>query len=121
MKKLVKGHGGMVAYLGTHDMQKVEKQIQEGNNKAKLVYEAMAYQISKEICALSAILTGNVDAIALTGGLANSKSFVDLITRRIEFLAPVFVFPGEQEMRALAMGAFRVLSGEEDAKIYELI
>jgi len=121
MKKLVKGHGGMVAYLGTHDMQKVEKQIQEGNNKAKLVYEAMAYQISKEIGALSAILAGNVDAIALTGGMANSKSFVDLINRRIDFLAPVFVFPGEQEMRALAMGAFRVLSGEEDAKIYGLI
>jgi butyrate kinase len=118
MKKLVKGHGGMVAYLGTHDMRVVEKRIDEGDEKAKLVFEAMAYQIAKEIGAMSTVLSGKVDAIVLTGGMANSNKLVELIRSRVEFIAPVSVFPGEQEMKALALGALRVLKGEEKAKTY---
>jgi len=120
MKKLVKGHGGMVAYLGTNDMRIVERQIQEKNEKAQLIYKAMAYQICKEIGSLSTVVDGNLDAIALTGGMAKSKMFIKMITEKIKFLAPVFVYPGEQEMRALAMGALRVLRGEEEAKIYNV-
>ncbi len=120
MKKLVKGHGGMVAYLGTNDMRIVEKQIQEKNEKAQLVYEAMAYQVCKEIGALSTVVNGDLDAIALSGGMAKSKMFIKMITEKVKFLAPVFVYPGEQEMRALAMGALRVLRGEEEAKIYNV-
>jgi butyrate kinase len=118
MKKLVKGHGGMVAYLGTNDMREVEKKIDNGDNKAKLVFEAMAYQIAKEIGAMSTVINGKVDAIVLTGGMAYSKKLVDLIKSRVEFIAPLFVFPGEQEMKALALGALRVLRGEEEAKTY---
>lgn len=120
MKKLVKGHGGMVAYLGTNDMRIVERQIQEKNEKAHLIYMAMAYQVCKEIGSLSTVVAGNLDAIALTGGMAKSKMFIKMITEKIKFLAPVFVYPGEQEMRALAMGALRVLRGEEEAKIYNV-
>jgi butyrate kinase len=118
MKKLVKGHGGMVAYLGTNDMRAVEKRIDNGDNKAKLVFEAMAYQIAKEIGAMSTVLKGEVDAIVLTGGMAFSEKLVDLIKSRVEFIATLYVFPGEQEMKALALGALRVLCGEEKAKTY---
>jgi butyrate kinase len=120
MKKLVKGHGGMVAYLGTNDMRLVEEKIKEGDERAELIYQAMVYQISKEIGAASTVVKGKVDAIALTGGMARSDQFTGLIKERIEFIAPVYVFPGEQEMRALAMGALRVLRGEEQAKSYLL-
>ena len=119
MKKLVKGHGGMVAYLGTHDMRIVEEEIQDGNEKAKLVYDAMAYQICKEIGASATVVSGRVDAIALTGGMAKSKLFIETIKEKIKFLGPVYIFPGEQEMRALAMGALRVIKGEEVAKTYQ--
>jgi len=118
MKKLVKGHGGMVAYLGTHDMRVVEKRIEDGDQKAKIVFEAMAYQIAKEIGAMSTVINGKVDAIVLTGGMAKSKKLVGLITSRVEFIAPVHIFPGEQEMKALALGALRVLNGEEKAQTY---
>jgi butyrate kinase len=118
MKKLVKGHGGMVAYLGTHDMREVEKRIDNGDQKAKIVFEAMAYQIAKEIGAMSTVISGEIDAIILTGGMAFSDKLVDLIKTRVEFIAPIYVLPGEHEMKALALGALRVLEGEEKAKTY---
>jgi butyrate kinase len=118
MKKLIKGHGGMVAYLGTQELRTVEDEIENGNEKARLIYEAMAYQISKEIGALSTVVHGNVHAIALTGGMAKSENFIKLIEGKVKFIAPIYIFPGEQEMRALAMGAMRVLRGDEEAKIY---
>ena len=119
MKQLIKGHGGMVAYLGTHDLRVVEDRIEKKNDtEAKLIYEAMAYQVAKEIGAMSTVLFGEVDAIALTGGVAKSERFVGLIKKRVSHLAPVFVFPGEEEMKALALGALRVLRGEEKAKVY---
>jgi butyrate kinase len=118
MKKLVKGHGGMVAYLGTHDIRQVESEIDKGEENARLIYEAMAYQISKEIGALATVVNGRVDGIILTGGMAHSDRMTSLIKCRISFIGPVFVVPGEQEMRALAMGALRVLAGVEKAKSY---
>ncbi|KJE29085.1 butyrate kinase [Geobacillus kaustophilus] len=117
MRMLV-GQGGLVGYLGTNDAVKVEKMIEAGDEKAKLVYEAMAYQVAKEIGAASAVLSGKVDAIILTGGLAYGKSFVEQITRRVQWIADVIVHPGENELQALAEGALRVLRGEEEEKVY---
>jgi butyrate kinase len=118
MKKLIKGHGGMVAYLGSHDLRVIEERLRDGDEQATLIYEAMAYQVSKEIGAAATVLEGKVDAIALTGGIAKSNQFVDLIKKRVAFIANVFVFPGEQEMLALALGGLRVLYGDEEAKVY---
>ncbi|WP_416144545.1 butyrate kinase [Planococcus koreensis] len=117
MKMLV-GQGGLVGYLGTNDAVKVEKRIQKGDKEAKLIYDAMAYQVAREIGSASAVLEGKVDAIILTGGLAYGKSFVESITNRISWIADVVVMPGENELQALAEGAARVLNGEEQAKIY---
>jgi len=117
MKKLV-GQGGLVGYLGTNDAVRVEQRIEDGDEKAKLVYEAMAYQVAKEIGSAAAVLHGQVDAIILTGGLAYGKGFVKDITSRIDWIADVVVYAGEDELQALAEGALRVLSGEEIAKIY---
>lgn len=117
MKKLV-GNGGLIGYLGTNDAVLVEKMIENGNQKAKLVYEAMAYQVAKEIGAASSVLFGKVDAIILTGGLAFAAKFTKMITDRIKWIADVIVRPGENELEALAEGALRVLRGEEDAKEY---
>ena len=119
VKKLLVGKGGLVGYLGTNDGREVGRMIEAGNEKAKLVYEAMAYQIAKEIAADSAVLSGLVDSIVLTGGLAYDKMLVKLITDRVNFIADVKVVPGENEMSALVEGALRVLSGEEQAKIYK--
>lgn len=117
MRKLV-GQAGFVAYLGTNDAVKVEEMIAEGNEKAKLVYDAMAYQVAKEIGAASSVLSGEVDAIVLTGGLAYGKSFVEEITNRVKWIADVIVQPGENELQALAEGGLRVLRGEEQPKHY---
>ncbi|MCA1030667.1 butyrate kinase [Bacillus timonensis] len=117
MKKLV-GQGGLVGYLGTNDAVKVEEMITAGDNKAKLVYNAMAYQVAKEIGSASAVLSGKVDAIVLTGGLAYGKEFVKEIADRVNWIADVIVHPGENELQALAEGALRVLEGEEIAKEY---
>ncbi|HLO12253.1 MAG TPA: butyrate kinase [Pseudoneobacillus sp.] len=117
MKKLV-GQGGLVAYLGTNDAVKVEQMIEKGDEKAKLVYSAMAYQVAKEIGAASAALMGKVDAIILTGGLAYGKDFVKDISDKINWIADVIVHPGENELQALAEGALRVLRGEEQEKEY---
>ncbi|MGD6834815.1 butyrate kinase [Sutcliffiella halmapala] len=117
MKKLV-GQGGLVGYLGTNDAVQVEKMIENGDKQAELVYEAMAYQVAKEIASASAVLAGKVDAIVLTGGLAYGKGFVKQISDRISWIADVIVQPGENELQALTEGALRVLRGEEDAKIY---
>ena len=118
MKKLVKGHGGMVAYLGTHDMRMVEKKIDDGDTRSELIYKAMAYQVAKEIGALATVVNGDVDAIVLTGGMAMSERFINLIKARTAFIGPIHVIPGEHEMKALALGAYRVLSGEEASKVY---
>lgn len=119
VKKKIAGQGGMVAYLGTNDGREVVKRIEAGDTKAKLVYEAMAYQIAKEIAAGAAVLYGKVDAIVLTGGLAHDNQLVKLISDRVRFIADIKVVPGEDEMSALIEGALRVLRKEETAKEYK--
>ena len=117
MRQLV-GQGGLVGYLGTNDAVVVEKRIAAGDKKAELVYEAMAYQVAKEIGSAAAVLRGRVDAIILTGGLAYGKEFIEQISSRIDWISDIIVYPGEDELQALAEGAIRVLSGEEKAKNY---
>jgi butyrate kinase len=119
LKKKMRGKGGMTAYLGTNDGREVVKQIEAGNDKAKLVFEAMAYQISKEIGAMATVIEGKVDAVVLTGGVAYSKYLTDYVTEHVSFIAPVIIKAGEDEMEALNLGVLRVLNGEETAKIYE--
>lgn len=118
MKKIA-GKGGLVAYLGTNDGREVVKRIEAGDKQAELVYKAMAYQIAKEIGACAAVLEGKIDAICLTGGLAYDKNLVGWIKERIEFLGDIRVYPGEDEMLALAQGGLRVLRKEEEAKEYK--
>ncbi len=113
------GQGGLVAYLGTNDGATITKRIQAADEKARFIHSVMCYQIAKEIGAYATVLKGHVDAIVLTGGLAYSQITVDLIKERVAFIAPVMVYPGEDEMEALAAGALRVLNGEEKAKIYQ--
>jgi butyrate kinase len=118
MMNLLTKKGGLLAHLGTDNVEEVEKKIEGGDDKAKLIHDAMVYQIAKEIGAMATTLDGKVDAIVLTGGMANSKRLTDAITRKVKFIAPVMVFPGEDELEALTRGALRVLSGEEEAKEY---
>jgi len=110
------GDGGLFAYLGTRDLQEVERRIDAGDAKAALVLEAMIYQIAKEAGAMAAVLQGKVDALLLTGGMAYSQRMVAELTRYLEWIAPIQVYPGEDELQALAEGVFRVLNGEEKAK-----
>lgn len=118
IKKKITGKGGFVAYLGTNNAIEVEKAALAGDEKAKLVHDAMGYQVAKEIGKCAAVLSGKVDAIILTGGMAYGKPMVEIIKERVAFIAPVVVYPGEDELLALAQGAIRVLSGEEKAKVY---
>lgn len=117
MSQLV-GQGGLVGYLGTNDAVTVEKRIENGDKEAELIYDAMAYQVAKEIGSAAAVLEGKVDAIILTGGLAYGKQYVEMIASRVRWIADVVVYPGEDELQALAEGALRVLMGEENAKTY---
>lgn len=119
VKKKINGEGGLVAYLGTNDGREVNRRIEEGDKKAELILEAMAYQLAKEIGAMAAVLGGKLDAIILTGGMAHNKRLTDWITERVSFIAPIELVPGEDEMLALAEGASRVINREEAAKIYE--
>lgn len=117
-RRIVMGKGGLSAYLGTNSAHEVEDRILHGDDRAREVFEAMAYQIAKEIGAMSTVLKGNIDAIAITGGLAGSDILVEWIRERVAFIAPVYVFPGEDEMKALALGALRVLRREEKLMEY---
>lgn len=113
------GQGGLVAYLGTNDGQTIQNRIKAGDQEAKFIYDVMCYQISKEIGSGATVLKGSVDAIILTGGLAYDPYLVNYIKERTSFIAPIIVYPGEDEMEALALGGLRVLRGEEVAKVYE--
>jgi butyrate kinase len=116
MMRKIRGGGGLMSHLGTNDAQEVERRIERGDEEARGVYLAMAYRVAREIGAAAASLCGRVDLIALTGSLAYSDLFVSELRRYVSFIAPVEVDPGENEMRALAEGALRVLRGEEAAK-----
>ena len=118
MIKKIRGMGGMKAYFGTSDCREIEKMIEEGNQKAKLVYKAQAYQIAKGIGQLAPILNGKIDYIILTGGMAYSAKMTSMISERVNFIAPIEVVPGEEEMEALALGTLRILTGKEKANEY---
>ena len=113
LMKFVRGAGGLKAHLGTSDAREVEQRIAAGDEKAKLVYDAMLYGAAKSLGALAAAADGQVDRIILTGGIAHSKYVADYLTKKLSFIAPVEVMAGEFEMEALAAGACRVLAGEE--------
>ncbi|ASK64419.1 butyrate kinase [Virgibacillus phasianinus] len=117
MKKLV-GQGGLAAYLDTSDAVEVEKRITKGDRAAAEAYEAMAYQIAKEIGSMSVVLEGKVDAIIMTGGLAYGRDFIKMISKRVDWIADTIIYPGENELQALTEGTLRVLRGEEEAKVY---
>ena len=116
--KMIKGEGGLVAYTGTNDAREVEDRAAEGDAYAKLVYDGMAYQVSKEVGAMAAVLNFVVDGILITGGIAHGKYFVNQISTQCHRLAPVHVYPGEDEMKALAMNGLRIITGETEAKTY---
>lgn len=119
IKKKINGKGGFVGYLNTNDAKAVGERAEAGDAEAKLVQDAMAYQVAKEIGRCAAVLKGKVDAIILTGGIAYSKYIVNYIKERVEFISEVVVYPGEDELLALAQGGLRVLNGQEKAKEYK--
>jgi len=112
IRKMITGKGGLVAYFNSNDARKIEEQAREGDDEAMLIYKAMAYQVAKEIGAMVTVLNSKVDAILLTGGMAYSNFFVHLISERVSNLAPVHVFPGEDEMKALAKNGVKVFQGD---------
>ncbi|MDA3907238.1 MAG: butyrate kinase [Bacteroidales bacterium] len=116
--KMNKGAGGLMAYFGTNSAYEIEQRAQKGDIEAKNVFAAMAYQVSKEIGAMYAVLSGDADGILITGGVAHSKWFVNEISQRVHKMAPVHIYPGEDEMRALAFNGLRVIRGETIAKEY---
>jgi butyrate kinase len=116
--KRVAGQAGLTAHLGSNDMRAIEKRISEGDQHAKVIVDAMIYHVAKNIVAEGAVLCGDINAILLTGGLARSEYIITNLRRRIDFLAPVYCYPCEDEMEALAMNALEVLRGRQEAKVY---
>lgn len=121
INRILKKDVGLYGHLGTSNCIEVEQRITAGDEKAKRVYEAMAYQVSKDICGMCAILCGKVDAVVLTGGIAHSMMFTDWISERVSFIAPVIRVPGAFEIEALAGGVTRVLNGEEEVNDYSKV
>jgi butyrate kinase len=119
IQKKLRGKGGLIAYLGTNDAVEVEKMIESGDQKAELIYHALAYQLAKDIGGLAAAADGEIDYIIITGGIAYSKMMTQWITDKVKFLAPVKIVPGTFEMEALANGILRVINGEEKAHIFK--
>jgi len=118
LEKKLFGEGGIYSYLGTRDLRRVMEMIDSGDQKAKLIYDAMVYQISKYIGYMAPVLMGQIDCIILTGGMANEKRLIEDIKKRVSFLGKIEVFPGEDELQALCEGAYRVLRNIEKVKIY---
>lgn len=118
LHKMIQGEGGMVAYLGTNNAHDIEERAHAGDNKAKMIMEAMAYQVAKYIGEMYTVLRCDVDAVLITGGLAHGKWFVNMIIERIFKIAPIHIYPGEDEMKALAFNGLRVVKGETEAKEY---
>ncbi|WP_321344156.1 butyrate kinase [uncultured Draconibacterium sp.] len=118
IRRMVVGEGGFVAYLGTNDALEVEKRVEQNEEKAKTVQEAMFYQVAKMIGEMAVVLGGKVDGILLTGGMAYNKHLENYIRNKTGFISEVFVYPGEDELEALAVNALRVANGEIEAKEY---
>ncbi|MFC2080265.1 butyrate kinase [Bacteroidota bacterium] len=119
VKKMITGKGGLAAYTGSNDAHQVEIKARRGDKKSKLLQKAMGYQISKQIGAMAAVLSGEVHAIILTGGIAHNPDLTSYIKEHIAYIAPVFIYPGEDEMRALAMNGLLLLKGKIQAKEYK--
>lgn len=117
--KRIAGQAGLTAHLGTNNMREILQRIKSGDEQAQLIVDAMLYHTAKQIASEAAVLCGQIDAILLTGGMAHSDYIVSELRRRIGFLAPVYTFPGEDEMEALALNALSVLQGKRQAKIYK--
>ena len=117
--KRIAGQAGLTAHLGTNNMREILQRIKDGDEHAQLLVDAMLYHTAKQIVSEAAVLCGQIDAILLTGGMAHSDYIVSELRRRIGFLAPVYTFPGEDEMEALALNALAVLQGKRQAKIYK--
>lgn len=118
MKEKVGKTGGLLGHLGTDDARIIEQRIAEGDQYAKLIFDGMAYQLAKAIGSYAAVLEGKVDGIVLTGGVSNSARFVEEVSRRVGWIAPVRVYGGDFEMEALAAGAVRALTGQEETREY---
>ncbi|MFY9377643.1 MAG: butyrate kinase, partial [Peptococcia bacterium] len=119
IKKKITGQGGLVAYLGTNSGIEVNEKIKAGDKNALLIYQAMAYQVAKDVGAMASVLKGKVDVIAITGGIAYDTLFTGWIKERVEHLGKVVFYPGEDELLALVQGVLRVLKGEEEPQNYQ--
>lgn len=119
IQKMIVGKGGLSAHLGTNNAKEVSDRANAGDEKAKLIYDAMAYQVAKTIGEYAVVLDGDVDAILITGGIAYDKEFVNNIANKVKFIANVITYPGEDELLALAQGGLRVLRNEEPAMEYK--
>jgi len=117
--KRIAGKAGLNAHLGTPDVKEIERRIQDGDTHAELILNAMIYHLAKNIVGLGAVFCGKVDAILLTGGLARSEYVISRLRKRIDFLAPTYCFPGEDEMEALALNALAVLRGKREVMEYD--
>ncbi|MCC5467827.1 butyrate kinase [Pelosinus baikalensis] len=120
LKEVLNHKGGMYAYLGTADIREAFSMAAHGNREASLVLEALSYQVAKEIGGMATVLSGQVECIILTGGIAHSEPIVNAIKSRVQFIAPVIVIPGEEELEALAFGTLRVIRGEEEVQMYSV-
>lgn len=118
IKRMMTRRGGLLAYTGTNNMRELLHRAAGGDSKVQEALDAFYYQVAKEIGAMSMAMKGQVDQIILTGGIANGKVVTDAVTSLVDWIAPVTVYPGEDEMLALAQGVLRVLRGEEAAKDY---
>ncbi len=116
---MVSGQGGLVAYMGTNDAHELEILAYKGDEKAAFYLEAMAYQVSKSIGEMATVLKGKIDGILITGGIAYDRKLMAMIRERVEFMAPVSIYPGQDELKALAMNALMVARGEIKAIVYD--
>ncbi|MEI6123931.1 MAG: butyrate kinase [Bacteroidota bacterium] len=115
---MIRGKGGLTAYLGTNNASEVEDRIKNGDEEARKIYKAMSYQISKCIGEMATVLKGEIHGILITGGIAYDENFISWIRERVHFIAPVYVYPGEDEMKSLAMNGMMVLNGQIKPEIY---
>ena len=119
MMKKQMGRGGLMAYLGTSDIQEIERRISAGDAEAEFYFEGMVYQIAKDIGAMAATMNGEVDRVVLTGEIARSRRLTESLTKRVRFIAPVEIVPGTYEMEALTLGVLRIITGQEAARDYD--
>ncbi|MFA4838172.1 MAG: butyrate kinase [Candidatus Neomarinimicrobiota bacterium] len=112
-------NGGLKAYLGTNDVREVMSRIEKGDDYARLIFSAMIYQISKEIGAMATVLKGKLDRIIITGGMARSENIIEMIRERVGFIAEISIYPGENELEAMAAGGFRAIDGIQEIQTYE--